>query len=180
MSKNLNLLLHKPQLRQTKVMSTRRNKVIRAVTIALIIVLVVAIVFWLWPSKLTPSTPPIVEVKACSISPSSVKLGQFATITCATQSKDQNNTHLIIVKFSIQPPELVTFTMVSPNTLTNASPFVWQYDYALNPLATYSQATTVNASLQSGLYSAGYEIQITFYVDNNQLENRTLNLAVNE
>ena len=161
-------------------MSTRRNKVIRAVTIVLIIGFIAAIVFWLWPSALTPSTPSIVEVTACSISPSSVKPGQFATITCATQSKDQNSTHLIIVKFSIRPTELVTFTMSSPNTLTSPSPLVWQYGYTLNPLATYSRGTTVNASLQSGLYSAGYEIQITFYIDSNQLENRTLDLAINE
>ena len=179
-SKNLNLVLHKLQLRQSKVMSTRRNKVIRVVTIVLVIVLVVAIVIWLWPSTLTPSTPQIVEVTTCSISPSSVKVGQFTTITCATQSKDKNNIHIIIVKFSVQPAELVTFTMGSPATLTNPSPFVWQYNYTLNSLATYSQTATINASLQSGLYSAGYKIQITFYVDNNQLDSRTLNLAVNE
>ena len=149
-------------------------------TVVLLVVLIVAIVVWFWPATPTPSTTALVEVTTCSISPSSVKVGQFATITCATQSKDRNSTHVIVVKFSVQPTELVAFTTGSPDTLTNPSPFVWQYNYTLDPLATYSQSTTVNASLQSGLYSAGYEIQVTFYVDNNRLENRTLNLAVNE
>jgi hypothetical protein len=160
-------------------MKNKRNQIIAGSVI--VIVLVASIVaLWLWFSTRTSSTTtPLAEVTACSISQSNVKVGELVTINCGTQNTDKNNTHVIMVRFSIQPTELIDFVMGYPSILTKPSPYVWQYTYSLNPLGTNSQPTTVSASLQTGYFSAGYEIQVTFCVDNNQFDNRTLDLTVN-
>jgi hypothetical protein len=143
----------------------------------LVIVLVASISLYIWYSH-APSTPPLVQVTKCFIDPTTVTVGQLATIHCETQSTDKNDTHEITVEFSIQSTELIAFSSGSSNSLSHPSPYVWQYTDTLGPLGTYSQPTTVNATLQSGYSSANYEIQVTFYSNNTQFANRTLDLAV--
>lgn len=133
-------------------------------------------------TALQPSTPSI-EVTQLSINPKSVSNEGLATITCSTTSNDRNATHQITVQMSIEPTELVTFSVAYPNTLTltQISSTVWQDSYIQNPLSSYSQKINAQVgSLPSGYLNSDYIITVTVFMDGKQIKNQTLELIVTQ
>jgi hypothetical protein len=137
------------------------------------IILVAMVVVFLYVPSLFHVTP-TVDVTNCALSSNTVSNNGVTALSFTLKSNDANNAH--VVKVEISSHELVSFSLGSQALQKNEN--VWTYTETLNPSATHTQSINVKASLENGIAKLDHQIDLTFYIDGQKIQTKSLDLTV--
>lgn len=150
-------------------MSAKYGNLFTMLAFALIFVVVFSAI-----SNLFLNPRSLVEVTDCTLTSDTVNSGGQTSITITLKSDDDENAHSIRIEFSSH--HLVRFLLGSGELPREDG--IWYYEETLNAKATHTQQINVRPTLEPGISKLSYRITVVFFMDNEQIYNKNLDLTV--
>jgi hypothetical protein len=141
----------------------------------IVLALVIVIAFSLSLNTFLTPPPPTLEVTNVSLSPTTVNVGDISILTISIKSNDASNSHFLRINFASHV--LVTFLLGNQPLPTDGGQYYFTTN--INPSGQISQPFGVSARLESGIAQLKYQITVTYFVDGNQFNSKTLELTAN-
>jgi hypothetical protein len=138
--------------------------------IAISIVAVVSLSFFLRET-------PIAEVKDVSVNPSTIQVNSQSQISFTIKSNDNKETHYITVFVSASSSVSISKGNTPLPVSDNGSPY---FSATLDPSQQSTYYLNIKGSLPNQTSGSTYPINLAFYVDGKQFDNKQVSITVQE